>query len=367
MYIFPYFCTQDSGYVNCPITIKVVLYEVTIGIPVYQAVDYIAKTMESALCQTFSAIEFLVVDDAGCDGTMDVIERLKSEHSRGKDIRILRNQKTLGVGTSRNRIISEAQGRYLYFLDSDDTIEPDTIELLVDAVQQHQADVVYASYEKIDTIHHAPTETFQYARQFFEGQDTFAVHVFSHYSRFQVSVCNCLMDIDFLKRNKLKFIDAMFWEDMAFTYDMATKVERAVLLPSITYHYQCRPYSLSNYQDRDILNRDEILRNASTIDYLKWRCYKLRAKPYAPDFNYVLQVNSFYIVRHVLRYRDRIRPQIYTRELRQVMHSPLRLRYILQFKYKRILNLLLWLIPHLPIPLFLLVVYVISKVKNIIR
>jgi hypothetical protein len=69
----------------------------------------------------------------------------------------------------------------------------------------------------------------------------------------------------------------------------------------------------------------------------------------------------------VLRYRDRIRPQIYTRELRQVMHSPLRLRYILQFKYKRILNLLLWFIPHLPIPLFLLVVYVISKVKNIIR
>lgn len=342
------------------------IYEVTIGIPAYKAVDYIGKTMESALSQTFASIEYLIVDDCGNDGTIKVVERLRKEHPRGKDIRILYHDRNRGVGFTRNEIIDEAQGECLYFLDSDDTIEPDTIELLVDAMRQHQAEVVYASYEKIDTIHHAPTETHQYAYQLFEGQDTFAAYVFSQYSSFQVSVCNCLMSVDFLKRNKLRFIDSMFWEDMAFTYDLAPKVDRAVLLPNITYHYQCRPYSLSNYQDRDDLHRDEILRNVSTIDYMKRQCHRLRAKSYAPDLCYVLQANSFYIVCHVLKYRDCIRPKILARELRQIMHPPVRLYEILRFRHKLLPNLLLWLLASLPVSASIPSVWLLGKLKRVI-
>ena len=66
-------------------------YEVTIGIPVYQSVDYIRDTMNSALNQSFSDIEFLIVDDRGHDGTMDVISRFQTSHPRGKDILILIN------------------------------------------------------------------------------------------------------------------------------------------------------------------------------------------------------------------------------------------------------------------------------------
>jgi glycosyltransferase involved in cell wall biosynthesis len=93
-------------------------YEVTIGIPVYRAVDYIEKTMESALNQSFESIEYLVVDDCGNDGTIDVVERLQKEHQRGKDIRILYNKQNLGVGKTRNVILEQAKGEYLYFLDS---------------------------------------------------------------------------------------------------------------------------------------------------------------------------------------------------------------------------------------------------------
>ena len=52
-------------------------YEVTIGIPVYKAIDYIERTMESALNQTFASIEYLIVDDCGNDGTIKVVERLQ--------------------------------------------------------------------------------------------------------------------------------------------------------------------------------------------------------------------------------------------------------------------------------------------------
>ena len=109
-------------------------YEVTIGIPVYKAVDYIEKTMESALNQTFENIEYLVIDDCGDDGTIKVVERFQKEHPRGKDIHILYNKQNLGVGKTRNMILEQAQGKYLYFLDSDDLIDPNTITLLLDAV-----------------------------------------------------------------------------------------------------------------------------------------------------------------------------------------------------------------------------------------
>ena len=127
-------------------------YEVTIGIPVYKAVDFIEKTMASALNQTFESIEYLVVDDCGNDGTIDIVERFQKQHPRGCDIRILYNKGNMGVGMTRNRILDEAQGQYLYFLDSDDLIEPDTICRLFEKATKYQADVVYGSLDMIDFV-----------------------------------------------------------------------------------------------------------------------------------------------------------------------------------------------------------------------
>ena len=119
-------------------------YEITIGIPVYKAVDYIEVTMLSALAQTYESIEFLIVDDCGNDGTIEIVEHLQCTHPRGRNIRILHNEKNCGVAFSRNRIIDEAHGQYLYFLDSDDVIEPNTIELLINTMRANACDIVYA-------------------------------------------------------------------------------------------------------------------------------------------------------------------------------------------------------------------------------
>ena len=127
------------------------VYDVTIGIPVYKSVDYIRRALESALSQTYSSIEFLMVDDAGCDSSMEVIEGIKREHPRGNDIRIITHPKNMGVSASRNHIIDEAQGQFLYFMDSDDMIAENTIELMMQNVRQFNAEVVFGSYEKIET------------------------------------------------------------------------------------------------------------------------------------------------------------------------------------------------------------------------
>ena len=76
----------------------------------------------SALNQTYSSIEFLLIDDGGADVSIEIVERMKADHHRGRDIRIIKHEQNKGVAASRNRIIDEASGEYLYFMDSDDVI-----------------------------------------------------------------------------------------------------------------------------------------------------------------------------------------------------------------------------------------------------
>ena len=341
-------------------------YEVTIGIPVFRAVDYIGQTMESALCQTFPSIEFLIVDDCGEDGSIAVIEKFQQEHPRGNDIRIVNHDRNMGVGTARNRILSEARGRYLYFLDSDDIIEPDTIYKFVSIIKKYDADAVYGSWQRVDKVNHSPSQDYIYPFQEFLMPDSLALYVFKNYSSFRISVCNCLMDLSFLRAEILHFIDIAFWEDLAFTYEMVTKVKRAILMPDITYHYLCRPGSLSHYQDREVLRKEEILNNAHTINYLKEKCRSLAKKPYVPYLCYNLEMNSFYIICHILKYKRRIIPQISYLEMRSIICHPFKITEILGFRHKLLQNMFFWQIYFMPPSITLSIIWLLGKFKKII-
>lgn len=327
-------------------------YKVTIGIPAFKAVDYIEKTMESALNQTFVSIEYLVVDDCGNDGTIEIVERLQKEHLRGKDIRILYNNQNLSVGKTRNVILEQAKGDYLYFLDSDDIMEPDAIEKMMIAAQEYQAQVVYGSWIRVDNVYHSPAQHNHYPDLQLLRPDELAMYAFKNYSSFRISVCNALFSLNLIRSNQLHFIDTIYWEDLAFTYDLVPKVSRAVLLSDITYHYLCRPGSLSQYQDREKLDMEEISRNVSTIDYLKKGCQQYKDKNYFPYLCYNLEVNSFYIVCYVIKHNHKIEQDISYKELRDYMRFPVGLSELLLFKKKRIQCLTLWIIAHIPSFLF---------------
>ena len=341
-------------------------YEVTIGIPVYRAVDYIKQTIESALCQTYSSIEYLILDDCGGDGSIQIVKEMQLEHPRGHDIRIVSHEENHGVGVARNRIISEARGRYLYFLDSDDIIEPDTIDRFVSVIQKYDADVVYGSWKRIDKVKNSPSMDFVYPYKELLTPDSLALYAFKNYSSFRISVCNCLMNISFLRTEQLKFIDTMFWEDLVFTYEMVTKVRRAILLPDITYHYLCRPGSLSHYQDRDALQKKEILNNAQTINYLKDQCRSIVKKPYLPFLCYNLEMNSFYIVCHILKQKHRIVPEITSVDMHKILRYPSALKNIICFRQKLLQNIFFWQVSYMPPSVSLSIVWLLGKYKKVI-
>ena len=339
-------------------------YEVTIGIPAYKAVDYIGKTMESAINQTFNSIEYLIVDDCGNDGTINIVERFQKEHQRGKDIRILYNKQNLGVGKTRNMILEQAQGEYLFFLDSDDVLESDAIEKMVGVARQYQAEVVYGSWIRVDNVHHSPSQHNYYPDLKLLKPGELAMYAFKNYSSFRISVCNALFSLHLIRLNHLRFLDTIYWEDLAFTYDLVPKVNRAILLSDITYQYLCRPDSLSQYQDREQLDWEEILRNVSTIDYMKGTCKQYKNQDYFPYICYNLGMNSFYVVRYVLNHINRIKPDINKQVLHDFMCFPVQFSETIRFKRKKLPNLVLWLISHLPPNVLAFTVRGLGKLKS---
>ena len=108
---------------------------VSVVIPAYNAARYVEAAVDSVLGQTFRDVEVLVVDDGSTDGTGAVLSRY------GKAIRYLR-QENSGVSAARNRGIQESTGRYVGFLDADDTWFPEKLDQQIAALEtsgQHRA------------------------------------------------------------------------------------------------------------------------------------------------------------------------------------------------------------------------------------
>ena len=307
-------------------------YEITIGIPIYNKEKYIALTLETALAQTYERIEFLVLDDCGSDGSMDIVREYQQKHPRGKDIRIVSQPHNMGIGEARNRIIEEARGKYLFFLDADDTITPDTIEVLVNVANEYDAQVVMASYEKIDSINDTITSN-SYVLPFkvFQEENSLACYAFHKYGALQANIWNVLMDLSLIRESGIRFVNTDFWEDMVFKYEMVQHVTRAVLLPAVTYHYRCHENSLSNLQHGNGISQERIYRNVATIDVMKQRWKSVLEKPFFSNWLNFVMKTDYYIVRYVLKNRQRVKPSICNSDLQSFLYSPLSLYDTLRY------------------------------------
>ena len=298
-------------------------YEVTIGIPVYNVEKYIRLAMDSALSQTFESIEFLICDDCGTDSSMDIILEYQQSHPRGKDIRIVRQAQNLGIGEGRNRIVKEAQGRYLFFMDADDALSSNAIQLLYDAAQRYNAQVVYGSHRRIELLNEKEKEIlYRYSAMQFSNKDEFPSWVYRCYDGIQATVWNILMDLDFLRKCNLRFEPIPYWEDFTFMMLFPTYVTRVVLLPDITYTYYCRNHSLSNFQHRSQINKSEIEMVCNAVNNVKIQLSCYTDKCYYPRLFNKIMMTNFYVACAILRNKNVIYPSFTYKEIHGLLQFP---------------------------------------------
>lgn len=340
-------------------------YDVTIAIPVYNAEKYLRDTMMSALAQDYPSIEFLILDDCGTDTSIDIIRQIQQEHQRGKDMRIVSQPRNMGVGAARNRIIDEARGEFLYFLDADDLIIPTTISLMMDAARRYDAQWVRASHERVEAYNgKLSRESIVYEERSFTDNDSYATFAIRNYGHLDTTIWNILFKVSLLRQHRLRFVETNFWEDIAFTYELVTYVERAVLLPTITYSYYCRENTLSNFQNRSDISKSEILRNVATVDSVKPSCLRLLEKSYFSEWLNAVLTTDFHIACNAIKKRQMIRPYITDAELRSIMQTPLSLNQTI--RYGGIRQVVFWLMGALPPSMSVLFLKIAGKAKGVL-
>lgn len=120
---------------------------VSIITPAYRAAAVLPDTIASVLAQTYPNWELLIADDCSPDGTRAVIEAWARRDAR---IRLIALHRNSGPAAARNAALSEARGRWIAFLDSDDLWLPEKLECSLAFARRHDAALVYTGYRRID-------------------------------------------------------------------------------------------------------------------------------------------------------------------------------------------------------------------------
>lgn len=324
-------------------------YHVTIAIPLYNASKYIRETMASVLEQTFKEIEILIIDDKGTDDSIKIIQHIQESHPRGKDIRIVSHDRNLGVAAARNTAIREAKGKYLFYLDSDDRITSNCIEILYHASIQAKSEATYASYrEQWENKKQCDIE-FTLPDIVFDGEDQLAQFANQNLRQTLRSfVWNVLYDLTFLRNTKIKFQSVKIWEDLLFYYDLIPLIKKAILLKDITYIYIKREGSLSNYQPRTEISREEIREHILIREYCKQRCKQLTTKPYFDNLLTKTMRICIDTAAVAVEKRKIFVPRLDTSEIKKLLKHPLPFVSICKLKKYRVFNIMAYLFSILP-------------------
>ena len=114
---------------------------VSIIMPLYNCEQYVAKSIESVLTQTYKDWELLIVDDCSTDRSVEVIKSFNDER-----IKLLSNEHNSGAALSRNYALREAKGKWIAFLDSDDIWLPTKLEEQLQFMKENKYSFTYSDY-----------------------------------------------------------------------------------------------------------------------------------------------------------------------------------------------------------------------------
>lgn len=126
---------------------------VSVLVPVYNVERYVEKCVRSIFEQTYHNLEIIFVDDCSPDHSVDVMRHVLDDYpERKSQVRIIKHEHNQGIATTRNTLIEAATGETVMFVDSDDWIEPDMVEVLVAKQKETDADIVSSnSFENDNT------------------------------------------------------------------------------------------------------------------------------------------------------------------------------------------------------------------------
>lgn len=193
---------------------------VSVIMPVYNTSQYLAASMDSILGQSMANLELICIDDGSTDDSLTILNKYQALDSRVRVISTV-NQ---GQGAARNIGIEMAQGKYIYFMDSDDLLVKDALSVLTEKAEKTGSQIVYFDAEPFYESDHLKKKFSSFERAYLRkhsykecvsGEDMFLA--MTARNEFYVQPCCQLISTDYLKSVKIKFKNNCIYEDNYFT------------------------------------------------------------------------------------------------------------------------------------------------------
>lgn len=209
---------------------------VTISIPLFKCEDFLENCLKSVLAQTYSNIEVTLINDQTPDQSVAIAERFITKYQL-QNWNIYHLEENSGLSVVRNKGIDTAKGKYIFFLDSDDSITPDCIETLVEIAERTNAEMTVSQLEceQFETGEKSICIKLKEEREVVEGNDE-VLKSFCDGKIVSYAV-NKLFIADYLRKNKLYFVKGLFAQDELWTFHLVLKMNKIAIHKGITYTY----------------------------------------------------------------------------------------------------------------------------------
>lgn len=251
--------------------------DISIIVPAYNAEKYIRKCLDSLINQTKKELEFIIVNDGSTDKTEEIVKSYND-----KRIKYFKN-KNQGIGKTRNFGIIHAKGKYIMFLDSDDSLAKDACQKLFEKAENEDLDIVICDfYKELEngSIEEVRNPDFENA-SLEENPEIISENLCPWAKIYKRSI---IVD------NDIRFVENLKYEDAPFVIECLDRAKKIGKINECLNYYLIHANSETTVRDRrcfDILKIIDIIRKyTKKRPYLKDRIDRLTVRMIT---NYTIQ------------------------------------------------------------------------------
>ena len=214
-------------------TIKEKTIMVSVIVPIYNVEEFLEECLESIRNQTYTNIEVILVNDGSTDGSIEICERFCQQDNRFK----LLTQENQGLSAARNRGVKESIGEYIMFVDSDDVVKENIVEVLF-FYMNSDVDIVECQITrcKDELVENKPTSIM------FKGESTEAILKSIEFKEVKFCAFTKLYRRELVE--KVPFLEGYIYEDVYTGMNYLKYIRKMVAVDLKGYYYRVRPNSI---------------------------------------------------------------------------------------------------------------------------
>lgn len=215
---------------------------ISILVPCCNVEKYLHQCMDSIIGQTFKEMEIICLNDGSKDNTLDILREYEQKDSRV----IVIDKPNSGYGSTMNLGMEKAKGKYIAIIESDDYAEPEMMEKLFNAAEEHNLDLARCLYiernevtGKDKVVHHSFRNLYGKVVKPLEHQEIFYI---------APSIWVGLYRREFLETRDIRFLETpgASYQDTSFAFKVYAASERVMFIPEVLHNYRINSNSSVN-------------------------------------------------------------------------------------------------------------------------